>query len=518
MKYNNISKAFASCAIIAAGFGALTSCTDGFESANRPGTKASAEELKRDNYITASFITQMQNEAFPEQENAYQMNIDLIGNYLGRYMTYANNGFAEKNFARFNAPNSWVRYPFKDAMPKVVSAFNEVARLTNRQGINYAWALILRSQEFLRLTDMYGPLPIGAESDPNAYSSQEKVYKHLIACLDTATTILQPLLAANPDLKSSEEYDKVYGGKFSSWLKFANSLKLRIAIRIRYVDPALAKQVGEAAVKAGVITENAENCAITYIPNGQYKTSIEWGDSRACADLESFMTGFKDPRITKYFNTPATSGSREIIGCLAGAKIGNKANADKLYSAANVKQNTRGVWLTAAEMAFCRAEGALIGWSGMGGTAQSLYEKGVKLSFDQWGASGADAYLADATSTEANYQDANGGYGHDESAVSTITIKWDDSASDEMKLERLITQKWIALFPEGQEGWNEIRRTGYPKVFPVAQSTGSYNIRVPNRIPFDNDETINNAANYVKAVELLGGADDYATKMWWQKK
>ena len=119
MKYNNISKAFASCAIIAAGFGALTSCTDGFESANRPGTKASAEELKRDNYITASFITQMQNEAFPEQENAYQMNIDLIGNYLGRYMTYANNGFAEKNFARFNAPNSWVRYPFKDAMPKV---------------------------------------------------------------------------------------------------------------------------------------------------------------------------------------------------------------------------------------------------------------------------------------------------------------------------------------------------------------------------------------------------------------
>ena len=142
----------------------------------------------------------------------------------------------------------------------------------------------------------------------------------------------------------------------------------------------------------------------------------------------------------------------------------------------------------------------------------------MKLSFDQWGASGADAYLADATSTEANYQDANGGYGHDESAVSTITIKWDDSASDEVKLERLITQKWIALFPEGQEGWNEIRRTGYPKVFPVAQSTGSYNIRVPNRIPFDNDETINNAANYVKAVELLGGADDYATKMWWQKK
>ena len=69
--------------------------------------------------------------------------------------------------------------------------------------------------------------------------------------------------------------------------------------------------------------------------------------------------------------------------------------------------------------------------------------------------------------------------------MSNITIAWDDSATDEVKLERLITQKWIALFPDGQEGWNEIRRTGYPKVFPVAQSTSGYTIKVPNRIPFD---------------------------------
>ena len=82
----------------------------------------------------------------------------------------------------------------------------------------------------------------------------------------------------------------------------------------------------------------------------------------------------------------------------------------------------------------------------------------------------------------------------------------------------LITQKWIALFPDGQEGWNEIRRTGYPKVFPVAQSTSGYTIKVPNRIPFDSDELINNRASYEEAVQMLGGADNYATKMWWQKK
>ena len=69
-------------------------------------------------------------------------------------------------------------------------------------------------------------------------------------------------------------------------------------------------------------------------------------------------------------------------------------------------------------------------------------------------------------------------------------------------MERLITQKWIAMFPNGQEGWSEIRRTGYPKVFPLAQST-DYSIQVANRIPFDIDEATNNKANYIKAVQML---------------
>ena len=100
--------------------------------------------------------------------------------------------------------------------------------------------------------------------------------------------------------------------------------------------------------------------------------------------------------------------------------------------------------------------------------------------------------------------------------MSSITIKWDNEASAEENLERLIVQKWIAMYPDGQEAWNEIRRTGYPKVFPVAQST-SYSIEVPNRIPFDYTEPVNNPANYAEAVRLLGGNDDYATKLWWQR-
>lgn len=101
--------------------------------------------------------------------------------------------------------------------------------------------------------------------------------------------------------------------------------------------------------------------------------------------------------------------------------------------------------------------------------------------------------------------------------MSNITVMWQDNDSEERKLERLIVQKWIALFPDGQEAWNEIRRTGYPKVFPVEQGTGSYNMNVPNRIPFSSTEITENPENLEKAKLLLGGKDDYATMMWWQR-
>ena len=498
--------------------GMMTSCTDGFENANRPGNKVSSEELNRDNYMTGNFLKNLLNYAFPEQENDYQMNYDLIGNYLGRYFSYANSNFSTKNFVLCNAPEGWYTYPLRDLKPKIESNFEEIRRITNGEGLTYAVALVLRAQGYLTLTDMYGPLIIGADaSDANAYTSQKDVYAKILNDLDSATAVMSQALAVDASATVGAEYDQVYQGKLSAWLKYANSLKLRMAIRMRFVEPDKARQIGEQAVKDGVMTGNDDNLTISYTPNGLYKTSVEWGDTRACADIESYMNGYHDPRIEKYFSAPATEGDRTIVGIRAGANVGNKATADALYSAANVGQSDRGIWMTAAEVTFCRAEGALAGWSGMGGTVGELYNKAVTLSFEQWGAKGVDDYLSNDTYKQADYVDAEGGYGGNATAKSTVTVKWDDSATDEVKLERLITQKWIALFPNGQEAWCDLRRTGYPKVFAPAQSTAA-NISVANRIPFDPQERIRNKTNYDKAVQLLGGADDYATKMWWQRK
>lgn len=501
---------------------ALTGCTEGFEDANRPGNKTTLDELNRDGYVAGNFFKGLQTITFPEQENDYQMNQDLIGNYLGRYFTYANPGFREKNFVLGNAPEGWAAYPLRDFKPKVESNFNNILAVTKGEGAAYAMALAMRANAYMRLTDTYGPVIIskmnedGTPKEDNTYSSAEEVYKSILVDLDKAGQIIGGIYTANPSAKVMEAYDVVYGGSMEKWYKFVNSMKLRIAIRIRFVAPDLAKTVGEAAVRDGVITKNDDNLMMLYNPRGLYKVSVEWGDTRLCADLDSYMNGYQDPRLGKYVQKTAQDGSRNFIGLMAGAKVESKSTAVKLYSAANVTQDSKDPWMTAAEMAFCRAEGVLAGWSGMGGTAEELYNEGIRLSFEQWGASGADSYIANNTLTPADYVDADGGYGRSVAASSRLTVAWDEAATSEVKLERLMIQKWIALYPNGQEAWCELRRTGYPKVFAPGQPAAN-GLSVQNRLPFDPREVISNKANYDKAVQLLGGADNYATKLWWQR-
>ncbi len=155
----------------------------------------------------------------------------------------------------------------------------------------------------------------------------------------------------------------------------------------------------------------------------------------------------------------------------------------------------------------------------MGDNPQNLYEKGVKVSFDQHGATLGN-YLQDDTSKPIRFED-KGYFGiYSVNPIGTITIKWNDAASMEEKLERIITQKWIAMYPEGQEAWTEFRRTGYPKIFPIVTNlSGTIDTEKQiRRIPFPESEYENNNAEVLKAIELLGGADNGATKLWWDKK
>lgn len=496
----------------------MTACTAGFDEINRPGENIDREMLERDGYMTGSFFKHLTAYSFPAQENLFQHFESIVGGIYAHYGMFTASGwYAGHNPATFNMPESWIDEPFAASMREFYKEWKKVADLTELEGIDGAWAIILRAQLVQRLTDAYGPQPYSQISATNhentAYDSQEELYKAVINDLTKASEMLQGIGVAS----SIAEYDDVYDGDFSKWRKFANSLKLRMAIRMSAADPAFAKQAAEEAILAGVIEKNEDNAMIKYPKNPLHVVSHPYKDYCASADIDAFLNGYNDPRADKFFmKTNIENSPRAIVGIRFGARPVDNAKADDLYSRFNVALTDRLLWLPAAEMAFARAEGKLLGWNVGDLSAKDYYEMGVSLSFEQWGAGDASSYLNDDTSTQADYVDpANSA--SPISAVSTITIKWNDTDSNEKKIERLATQKWLALFPLGMEGWSEVRRTGYPKLFKSA-TTQLYNLDTPNRLPFPPAERKNNRENYDNAVSKLNGADNFETKLWWDKK
>ena len=174
--------------------------------------------------------------------------------------------------------------------------------------------------------------------------------------------------------------------------------------------------------------------------------------------------------------------------------------------------------MKAAEGYFLRAE-AKLRWDLGSETAKSLYEQGITLSFDEAGVSGAASYISNSTSVPADFADKSGN-GNDTSARGTVTIAWDDNDNFETKLEKIITQKWIAIYPDGEEAWSEFRRTNYPKLFPTMNDLSGLGLQSLQirRLRFPTSEYETNNANVTAAATLLGGADNAKSKLWWDKK
>ena len=156
-------------------------------------------------------------------------------------------------------------------------------------------------------------------------------------------------------------------------------------MRMRYVEPTLAKTAVEEAVNhtIGVITDNADNAIIRQKGNSMlWLITNAWSDARVAADLTSYMNGYSDPRRASYFTASGFTGAG-----YDGIRSGSNQDGSEYNKYSNVKvgNNDPTIILTASEVAFLKAEAALIGWNVGGATAKSLYEEGVRLSFAQWG-------------------------------------------------------------------------------------------------------------------------------------
>ncbi len=144
------------------------------------------------------------------------------------------------------------------------------------------------------------------------------------------------------------------------------------------------------------------------------------------------------------------------------------------------------------------------------------YETGVKTSFEQWGVGGVDAYLQ-SDKTPADYKDPFDTQ-FDMNARITTTPNWADANGTEEQFEKIMTQKWLAIYPEGNEAWTEQRRTGYPKLFKVKvnNSGGAINTdEMIRRLPYPEGLKTSNPTQYSSLTRALGGADTGGTRLWW---
>ena len=511
----------------------LTSCFE--DDVNRSMYEADADEMQRENYVVGATLRGMQGLVIPTQEHLYQFMDAMAGGSYGGYMEGIVDTWVMK-FSIFNPESGWLKSPFADPITRLYPQYRDMLAKTD-DPVALALGKILRVCAMHRVTDMYGPIPYSKMLDASnagdnlavPYDSQEDVYRAMLSELAEADAVL----ADNEHLSADafRKLEDLYYGDLTKWRKFCHSMQLRMAMRMAYVDPAEARRIAEAAVAAGVIERNEDNAMLHVAENRSALMFNDWNDYRISADLVSIMGGYEDPRLEKMF----VKGTADIKGPdgtvtkqqgYYGVRIGTisrkKDDMINLYSKQVITSADPYLWFNAAEATFLRAEGALRGWS-MGGGAKDLYERAIALSFDERGASGADQYVKDAVKTPADYVNPmdGGDISYSHPAVTDITIAWEEG-NFERNLERIITQKWIAIFPLGIEAWAEHRRTGYPRLLPSVENkdpNNSVNTSIgARRMPYPADEYADNPANMAQAVQMLAGPDAYGTRLWWDVK
>lgn len=513
----SILKMFSFSLLLVSGY----ACTDNFDKINRNDYQVDKEELGREGYIIGSTIKGMQGLVVPTQEHLYQFIEALAaGPFAGYFATTV--AWTDK-FETYNPPVDWQNKTFSDIITRTYPFYRDLRDYTD-DPVALALAKLLRVAIMHRVTDMYGPIPysqvlseLGEVSLTVPYDSQDVVYKVMLKELDEVSAVLKENLALSTE--AFRKYDDVYFGDISKWYKFTHSLKLRMAMRMAYVDPVTAQQAAEAAVQAGVITKNADNAFLTVEENRPAMIFNDWNDSRVGADIISYMNGYEDPRRDKMFVKGKVKDKEDFYGLRIGIDVENKDDVITVYSKPVTSEASPFMWMNAAEITFLRAEGALRGWN-MGGEAKDLYNEAITLSFEQYGATGAKGYIEDSKKMPQAYSDPLGRYSAGQR--SSITIAWEEGEGNfERNLERIITQKWIAMFPLCVEAWSEYRRTGYPKLLPVVENKSGGAIdtdRMIRRLWYPPIEYAENLKYIKEAVGTLGGPDNGGTRLWWDKK
>ena len=361
---------------------------------------------------------------------------------------------------------------------------------TNYEGV----ALVMRSWTFMLLTDIYGPIPYteaikGTAKEPiytPVYDSMDKVYTGLIKDLKEAN---EKLKVGGPSISG----DILYNGDILKWKKFANSLRIRLANR-----QAAKKSVESKAVFAEILgnpntypifTSNADNAVL--LSTDSRPSNNEWNevmivggrtDWNLSKTLVDKLQGLKDTRLA-VFGSPVKGVYEGIPNGLPDAIATTYLSSAATIGNYFTKASAPNVLMTFSELQLNLAEAVVDG--DITGDAPNFFRTGITASFQQFGAALPSDYFT---------------------TVGAVTK------------EKILEQKWIALFGQGVEAWTEYRRTGFP-ILPSKDTRAIFenNGVLPTRLPYPTTEYSLNKAKLDAGISILG-KDDMQTKLWWTDK
>lgn len=441
--------------------------------------------------------------------------------------------------------------------------------------------LTLFNYSAIENADLFGPMPYEEfkalrDKSPFKYNDVRTIYYGVKKNLDDAVACLKYYKDNRSEAYKQElanvmySYLTIVNDPYSKtwedmepWIRFANSLKLRMAIHMSGIEPETAKTWAEEAVRDGVITDVDNEVAIYPVFSGKDHPLVEitgWSDAVMGASFLNLLENLdhpymkylftknsvglaKSPQAVEGSSCPATTPANSVyVGMRDGVAPGEgQAAANNPYCGysmldkAYLAQTQAPLFLMkCSEVYFLLAEGALRGWN-MGGTAKQFYEQGIRnASLESRSFTGnkynelVDDYLNVEAPKGIAYVDPQG-LTPDMPSVTKIGVKWNEGDSPEVKLEKIITQKYIASFPYSYESWVDLRRVGYPKLFPilgVADSDGTIKAgdskvqtkeNIMRRIPWasDDPQTKEDIANTGLPALGNGATDTQGQHLWW---
>ncbi len=456
----------------------FSACTEGFENIN---TNPNNPEEASENLLLPTVIFDVTNTMVNESYNFG----DIIAQYGARYE------FNDLDIYRWQSDDR-----FWSPMYTILQNIKDIKNIADANGnANYkAVALILESYIYSVITDAYGDAPMSEANRAEegiiapVYDKQEAIYTKLFENLEKANEIIKMSETISGDL--------LYNGNMLAWKKFANSLRLRLLMRISTVKNVSAElsSILNNSTKYPIFESNADNAIYEYsgsLPNISQVALPGGGrdyDYYLLIPTNHFINLLNtnnDPRLNLWVS-PKEGTNDKTIGVTPGqslSDIGRPADfsrrATAFYESATLIQ---GIFMTYSEVNFLLSEASEKGLIS-NNTAKNYYDMGVTASFEQWKVPMPSDFLS-------------------------VTIPYDATT------DLLYEQKWLALYHTGIESWFDWKRTKKPSFIKA----GSGNIngdKVPVRLKYPSLEQSVNKTNYDAASSAMGGDEINASSWWW---